>query len=229
MSDRFTSDSSEAVQDLLFDCLEFVPGAICAGISTVVHRTEVRTAVATDERPRLLDEIAGRHRGAPCRAVAGGSDGLYIADVQLDERWRKFGRDVAAQLGVRSMVLFRLSATRTTTEVLTFCSDRCNAFDETSRDVARLLAVQVAFIWSAAQRAEQFRDALASRDIIGQAKGMIMERYGVDAGQAFELLRKLSQDSNVRIAELSRQVVAGSRSGSGALEASRPAPSPHNG
>lgn len=224
MSGRFSSDSPEAVQGLLRACLEFLPGAICAGVSTVVHGAEVQTAVATDERARLLDEIAARHQDGPCLAIAGGSDDLYIADVRADHRWPTFGREVSACSGVRSMVLFRLSTTRTTTEVLTFASDRCNAFDDVSRDVARLLAVQVALSWSAAQRAEQFREALASRDIIGQAKGMIMERYGVDAGQAFELLRRLSQDSNVRIAELSRQVVAGSRSESGALGADGPPP-----
>ena len=46
---------------------------------------------------------------------------------------------------------------------------------------------------------------MASRDIIGQAKGMIMERYGVDAVQAFELLRKLSQDSNVPLIKVATE------------------------
>ena len=56
--------------------------------------------------------------------------------------------------------------------------------------------------WNSARRDEQFKQALASRDIIGQAKGMIMERYSVDAVQAFALLRKLSQDSNVPLIEI---------------------------
>ena len=47
--------------------------------------------------------------------------------------------------------------------------------------------------------------ALASRDTIGQAKGMIMERYGIGAIQAFEMLKKLSQDDNVRLAESARE------------------------
>jgi hypothetical protein len=56
------------------------------------------------------------------------------------------------------------------------------------------------------RRDDQFRSALASRDVIGQAKGMVMERFGIDAVSAFELLRKLSRESNTR-AELARRVV----------------------
>jgi AmiR/NasT family two-component response regulator len=62
--------------------------------------------------------------------------------------------------------------------------------------------------WNSARRDEQFKRALASRDTIGQAKGMIMERYGVDAVQAFELLRKLSQDSNVPLVQVATELVS---------------------
>jgi AmiR/NasT family two-component response regulator len=48
---------------------------------------------------------------------------------------------------------------------------------------------------------------LASRDLIGQAKGIIMERYGIDAVAAFNMIRKLSQDSNEKVALIARRVV----------------------
>ena len=54
----------------------------------------------------------------------------------------------------------------------------------------------------------QFQSALASRDTIGQAKGMIMERFNVDAVRAFELLTKLSQDSNTRVADIAQELVS---------------------
>jgi AmiR/NasT family two-component response regulator len=62
--------------------------------------------------------------------------------------------------------------------------------------------------WNSARREEQFKQALTSRDVIGQAKGMIMERYSVDAVQAFDLLRKLSQDSNVPLIRVASELVA---------------------
>ena len=62
--------------------------------------------------------------------------------------------------------------------------------------------------WNSARRDEQFRRALSSRDTIGQAKGMIMERYGMDSTRAFEVLRKLSQDSNVPLLTIANDIVA---------------------
>jgi len=68
--------------------------------------------------------------------------------------------------------------------------------------------------WNSARRDERFKRALASRDTIGQAKGMIMERYGVDAVQAFGLLRKLSQDSNVPLVQVAEELVKKAQSDS---------------
>lgn len=61
------------------------------------------------------------------------------------------------------------------------------------------------------RRDQEFRTALASRDIIGQAKGMVMERFTIDASQAFELLKRLSQTSNTPVVEVARQLVEGQR------------------
>jgi AmiR/NasT family two-component response regulator len=57
------------------------------------------------------------------------------------------------------------------------------------------------------RRQEQFRSALASRDVIGQAKGMIMERYRLDAVHAFELLKQLSQRSNIKLVEVAQGII----------------------
>ncbi|OBA57574.1 hypothetical protein A5647_24140 [Mycobacterium sp. 1100029.7] len=56
---------------------------------------------------------------------------------------------------------------------------------------------------------DQLRRALESRDIIGQAKGVLMLRFSVDAAKAFELLRTLSMNQNVKLEELSRRIIVG--------------------
>jgi AmiR/NasT family two-component response regulator len=70
-----------------------------------------------------------------------------------------------------------------------------------------MLATHAAITLIAADKETQFKSALASRDVIGQAKGIIMERYKLDAGRAFALLVKLSQDSNTPLRLLAQQVV----------------------
>jgi hypothetical protein len=91
---------------------------------------------------------------------------------------------------------------------LNIYAEEPNAFGQVSRDMGLIFAAHSSVAWNAARRDEQFKRALASRDTIGQAKGMIMERYGVDAVQAFEVLRKLSQDSNVPLLQVATELVA---------------------
>ncbi len=93
-------------------------------------------------------------------------------------------------------------------------AEQPNVFDEASRSIGLVFAAHSSVAWNSARRDEQFKNALASRDMIGQAKGMIMERYGVDAVQAFELLRKLSQDSNVPLIKVATDLVADGQSAS---------------
>jgi AmiR/NasT family two-component response regulator len=57
------------------------------------------------------------------------------------------------------------------------------------------------------RRHEQFRSALASRDLIGQAKGILMERFDLNAVTAFDLLRKLSQESNTKLVDVADRLV----------------------
>jgi AmiR/NasT family two-component response regulator len=77
--------------------------------------------------------------------------------------------------------------------------------------VGAMLATHAATALIADDERLQFQSALASRDIIGQAKGMIMERFDVDAVRAFELLAKLSQNSNVRLAVIAEEIVSRGR------------------
>ncbi len=74
--------------------------------------------------------------------------------------------------------------------------------------VGAMLATHAAVALIADDVRLQFQSALASRDVIGQAKGMIMERFNVDAVRAFELLTRLSQDSNTKLAKVAEEIVA---------------------
>ncbi len=70
-----------------------------------------------------------------------------------------------------------------------------------------VLAAHAAAAILASRQNEQLESALSTRDRIGQAKGIIMERYNVDDVKAFDMLRKLSQDSNTRLTEVAARVI----------------------
>ncbi len=84
------------------------------------------------------------------------------------------------------------------------------AFGEHDKRIIELFATLAALALAEAQRTDHLRAALLNRDVIGQAKGIIMERYDVDADAAFSTLKRVSQDRNMKLHEIARQV-AGNR------------------
>jgi len=87
--------------------------------------------------------------------------------------------------------------------------------DQGTRDHALLLATHASLavanteaVRLAELREVQLRQALETRDIIGQAKGILMQRRGIDAEEAFDLLRRTSQDLNVKLSELARTLTS---------------------
>ncbi len=107
---------------------------------------------------------------------------------------------------------FQLFIAGETLGALNVYAEEPGSFSAESRTLGLIFAAHSSVAWNSARREDQFQRALSSRDIIGQAKGMIMERYRVDAIQAFEVLRKLSQDSNVPLLQVATDLVADAQS-----------------
>ncbi|KBZ61300.1 hypothetical protein K875_04251 [Mycobacterium [tuberculosis] TKK-01-0051] len=105
------------------------------------------------------------------------------------------------------MLSFRLFGFKHTAGSLNLYGSQTHAFGDESLEVGLTFANLLALAWNILQRNEQFRGAMASRDLIGQAKGMLMERFGMDAVEAFELLKRLSQESNTPVAEVALRLV----------------------
>jgi GAF domain-containing protein len=161
--------------------------------------------------PVLLDEIQQRYQEGPCLTAAWEEKIIHVADLEIDDRFPSYRRDVLAETPIRTIMSFQLFIADETMGALNVYAERPNVFVPESKTMGLIFAAHSSVAWNSARREEQFKKALASRDIIGQAKGMIMERYGVDAVQAFELLRKLSQDSNVPLQQVASDLVSNSR------------------
>jgi AmiR/NasT family two-component response regulator len=102
---------------------------------------------------------------------------------------------------------FALFADQKKMGALNFYGEQPRVFDDDAVEVGLIIATYTALAWKLVRREEQFRSALGSRDIIGQAKGMLMERFKIDAVQAFELLKRLSQNSNTPVAVVARRII----------------------
>ncbi len=185
-------------------------------VSVTLRRGEregYSTPAYSDELAVKLDEVQYEHDEGPC-VQALESGGLGIArsdDLAHDGTWTRFG-SAAAELGAGSVFavgLFPVGGERPLRGALNLYSLGPGGFDAVDREIAVLLAAHVSTalayitVTEAAQlREAQFQVALDSRDVIGQAKGILMERRGLPADQAFDVLRRASQDLNVKLRDV---------------------------
>lgn len=207
LHDRPEADSDTVIAELAEHAAVEIPGAQYAGVTVTTDNKTVDTPAASHRYPILLDAIQQRHQQGPCLTSAWERKTIHIADLEKDSRWPAYRRDALAQTPIRSIMAFQLFIADRSMGALNVYAKRPNAFDEESEEIGLIFATHSALAWNSARRDEQFRNALVSRDVIGQAKGMIMERYGIGAVQAFEVLKKLSQDSNVRLVQIAAQLV----------------------
>jgi GAF domain-containing protein len=210
--DRPDTDADTVLAELVEHAANEIPGAKYAGVTVTTNRKRIDTPATTHRYPLLLDQIQQRHREGPCLASAWEMQTFHIADLENEHRWPKYRDDALAETPIRSVMAFQLFIADRAMGALNVYAEEPNAFDDETEEVGLIFATHMAVAWNAARRDEQFRKALETRDTIGQAKGMIMERYGIGAIQAFEMLRKLSQDSNVPLVRIAQELVEKSRS-----------------
>src|SRR5829696_8761133 len=204
---RRDTDSDTVIAELAEHAAVEVPGAQYAGITVTRNKKQIDTPAATHKWPILLDEIQQRHRQGPCLSAAWEEKTIHVRDLETDERFPLYARDVLAETPIRSVMSFQMWIAGETMGALNVYAETPNVFDEKTRGIGLVFAAHSSVAWNAARRDEQFKKARASRDVIGQAKGMLMERYGVNAIQAFDLLRKLSQDSNTPLIQIAADLV----------------------
>ncbi|MEU3380831.1 ANTAR domain-containing protein [Streptomyces caelestis] len=183
--------------------VHIMPGAEHVGISEIERGSKFRTLAWTDDVVRSAE---ARHGG---REPHGHWDQLWhspvarITDSEADEGW-----DVLSALGLRSALSLRLRADRRRLTVLTAYARKPGAFDEDATRIGRLFTTHVSIALESATVREQLTEAMHTRDLIGQATGILMERQDIDAAAAFESLVRASQRENVKLRDLAREIVS---------------------
>lgn len=199
------ADATALLQTIVAASVAIVPGARWAGISQVAGR-EIQPRVPSDPLVAELDELQLHQDEGPCLSALREHHTVRIDDTAIDGRWPKYAR-AAADRGVRSMLSYRLFMERQTLGSLNLYGDRAVAFSEESEVIGGIIAqhAAVAIIGSAAE--SQFQAALAGRDVIGQAKGILMHRDKLTGLQAFALLTRVSQQTNTKLLDVAKFVV----------------------
>ncbi|WP_293785568.1 GAF and ANTAR domain-containing protein [uncultured Aeromicrobium sp.] len=204
--DLHTQDSTEKTVDLITRYARSAIGCDDAGLLLVHARSRVETAAATSQRVRTSHELQRTYDEGPCLdALEGG--GTYVSDdVSIDERWPTWGPAVAA-LGICSVVSVRLETAERRYGSLNLYSEQSKAFDDDDLAVATIFARHASVAVASAQSEEGLRIAIDARKLIGQAQGILMERFDIDADRAFDVLRRYSQHHNRKLREVAEWVV----------------------
>jgi GAF domain-containing protein len=182
-----------------------VPGAQYAGISEVKGRREIDTPAWTDELVRAADAVQYQTGQGPCLNTIWTHRTVRVPDLVNEDRWPEFTAR-AVQLGVGSMLSFQLYVVGDNLGALNLYNRNANAFDEESEHVGLLFASHAAVAMAGAQRNEQLTRAVETRDLIGQAKGILMERHKLTAEQAFRLLVRASQLTHTKLRDITEQL-----------------------
>jgi GAF domain-containing protein len=169
-----------------------------------------------ERRSSLLDELESLQTSlgeGPCIDALAGADSIYVADLMDDTTWPEFG-PAAVAAGLRSALAYRLFAGPETLGALQLFARLPGAFNATERAQGLLFAAHAGMALKVAmsqelqeQRAENLQAAMASREVIGQAQGILMERERITADQAFQLLRHASQRLNVKLRDVAQALV----------------------
>lgn len=200
-------DVEATLQVITESAVGVVPGVEEASVSYVTGRRRVEARAATGDLPRQLDEIQNRLQEGPCLDAVWTESTVRIDDLRSEERWPRFAA-AAAALGVLSSVSFQLFVEGDNLGAINLYSRQPRAFGEESEDVGLVFAAHAAVALAGARHETDLRTGMGSRDLIGQAKGILMERYAISADRAFAVLARVSQQTNRRLVDIATELTA---------------------
>lgn len=178
---------------------------------TLIERDGVLTSAAvTDETARAADVLQYELAEGPCLSAAGNVGYYVITDTATDPRWPRWG-PAAHRLGIRGVLSIHLFTANRVLGALNLYDAQPRGYTEEEIVASRVVAAH-ASIALARMRAEQdLWRAVDSRHLIGQAQGMLMERYSINSEQAFSVLRRYSQNHNLKLGVVAQHLVSTSQ------------------
>ena len=198
-------DADAMLAGIVHAALELVPHAADASISLVSGRRKIVSRAASSDLPRRVDALQSETGEGPCLDASYADRIVSVADLSTEPRWPDFSR-TAYDLGARSMLSFQLFVDGDHLGALNLFGKDVGVFDAESERIGALVAAHAAVAVAGSKQLSQLAQALDTRDLIGQAKGILMERFKITAQQAFLLLSRGSSEMNIKLHDLAEQL-----------------------
>jgi GAF domain-containing protein len=200
------SSVDEVLADVTAAAKELIPGVDLAGVLLVGKGNSFETVAPTNDLMFQLDKLQMSLLEGPCVEAALVETIVRTDDFSHESRWPNYSPAVL-ELGVRSGLSFKLYTADRTAGALNLFAFEPNVWDTEAETIGMVLAAHAAAAILASRRGDQLLSAVSTRDRIGQAKGIIMERFGIDDVRAFGMLRRLSQDTNTKLIDVAQKVI----------------------
>lgn len=200
-----TRDFDDTAEHLINYAVSAV-GAGFGGITLLRPRGQLETIGATDRLVEELDAAQYELRQGPCVDAATEARSSVSGSLDTDPRWPVWGPEAASR-GVLSILSAEIHSHGQRIGALNVYGHGRDVFSVADVELAGVLAIQAAPLMAVLTSEAGLRQALETRTLIGQAQGMLMERFGIQSEQAFSVLRRYSQDTNTRLSDVAEQVV----------------------
>jgi hypothetical protein len=199
-------DLDETLQRISEAAVELLPDVQMASISILHRDGSLETAAPTDPVLSEIDAYQYEMHEGPCYHAA--TDELHVISTNLaaDERFPHYSKR-AVEAGIRAQAGLRLFDNKGSQGALNLYSQRVGAFGDLE-DLARLFTHQAAVAISYAREIRGLKDALETRALIGQAVGVVMQRYQMNDQRAFAFLTRLSSHRNVKLKQVATEIVS---------------------
>jgi GAF domain-containing protein len=197
----------ETLEAIAYAARSSIPGFDAVGISLMHADGKIETKAATGELVLRLDSLQYGLDEGPCVSSLREEPVLVVDHVSHQQRWPRFVPE-AVKLGLRSQMALRLYVDDAgTMGGINLYSTSSETIDKDAPPAAQIFAAQAAVALGRAQEVDQLNDALRSRQQIGTALGIIIERYQLDEQAAFNFLARLSSHSNTKLRDIAARVV----------------------
>ncbi|MEV8379199.1 GAF and ANTAR domain-containing protein [Kribbella sp. NPDC056861] len=191
--------------------VQYALQAVWCKYASVVLITKSRlpeVLAATDTKLAELYRLQIEAGQGPLLTTIAEEATVYIPDIATEDRWSDSWRAQLAQAGFASAVHLPLMVAGRARAVLSLYSDKPHGFDADDLAVAHILAEHASVAISTARHNHSMTQAVDARRLVGQAIGILMERFQLDSDRTFEVLKRYSQDSNRKLRAVADEIIA---------------------
>jgi transcriptional regulator with GAF, ATPase, and Fis domain len=204
---RYPIDLEDTLATITASVIEAVPGIDHASISITGKDGLIQTLAPTDMVAVRADELQYELGEGPCLKAVLEEPVVQVDDIASDLRWPQYGPRAAKQFGLGSQLAFQFRADPHVRGGFNLYSEEAHQITMETRQLAALFANMAAVALGWTRQEETLNDALVTRNLIGQAVGIVIERYKIDSDRAFSFLVRTSQTGNVKLRDVAAGIV----------------------